>query len=284
MESAGPNKEQIDYWNSETGEKWSELYPFIDAQIGPLGLLAMERLGDLEGQRALDVGCGCGQATLELARRVGPSGRATGLDISAPMLAAAARRAEAEGLDNVDFERADAQTHGFPAASRDALFSRFGVMFFADPTAAFANLRAALRAGGRLSFICWRALVENEWMMVPLRAALEHVPAPAPPAPDAPGPFAFADADRVRRIVTGAGFTDFSIDRVDEPLTSGNDIDQTAEFLVKMGPTGRALRDADPDLLPKVIAAVRRALEPYRTESGIRTQSAAWIVTARNPG
>jgi len=283
MQSDGPNKEQIDYWNAETGQKWSEMYPFIDALIGPLGRMAMERLGDLDGQRALDIGCGCGEATLELARRVGRSGRVTGLDISAPMLAIAEKRAAEEGLDQADFERADAQTHAFPPAARDALFSRFGVMFFADPTTAFANLRKALRPGGSLAFVCWRAMQENEWMLVPLRAALEHVPPPTPPPPDAPGPFAFADADRVCGILSGAGFGDIAIDRIDEPLTSGGDLDSTAEFLVKLGPTGRLLREADPSLLPKVVDSVRRALEPYQSDEGIRTQSSAWIVTARNP-
>jgi len=282
MESEGPNKEQIEYWNAETGEKWSEMYPSIDTLIEPLGLMAMERLGAVEGQRVMDIGCGCGAATLELGRRVGKSGRVTGLDISAPMLAVAARRAAEEGLDHVDFERADAQTHAFPAAARDILFSRFGVMFFADPTAAFANLRTTLRPEGRLAFVCWRAMLENEWILVPLHAALEHVPPPTPPAPDAPGPFAFADADRVRGILSGAGFTDVAIERIDEQLTSGSSIDDTADFLVKLGPTGRLLREADPSVLPKVVDSVRRALEPYASDDGVRTRCSAWIVTARN--
>ncbi len=284
MISDGPNAEQIDYWNAQTGATWAELYPFIDAQIRPLGLLAMERLGELRGQRVLDVGCGCGDATLELARRVGPSGHATGLDVSAPMLATAAARAREAGLTNISFERADAQVHAFAAASFDALFSRFGVMFFADPGAAFANLRRALRPGGRLVFVCWRAMLENEWMLVPLRAALAHVPPPQPPAPGAPGPFAFADADRLRDILAGAAFADVAIERVDEPLNSGSDLDRTVNFIMQMGPTGRALRDSAPELLPRVRQSIREAMAPFQSETGIRMQSSAWLVTARNPG
>lgn len=283
MDSDGPNKEQIEYWNTETGEKWVELYPLIDSLIRPLGLLAMQRLGDLSGRRVLDIGCGCGDATLELARRAGPSGSVTGLDVSAPMLGAAQRRAAAEGLGNATFERADAQVHAFAAASYDALFSRFGVMFFTDPRLAFTNLRGALRPGGRLAFACWRTITENEWMMVPLRAALEHVPPPPPPAADAPGPFAFADRERVEGILGGAGFADVAIERVDEALTYGSDLDTAANFVVQMGPAGRVLRDADPGVLPAVIASVRKALEPYRSDEGIRIQSSAWMVSARNP-
>src|SRR5262249_38336345 len=148
----------------------------------------------------LDVGCGCGDSTVDLARRVAPDGTVVGMDISAVMLERARQTAREQGV-NARFEHADAQTHAFAPASFDVLFSRFGVMFFADPTAAFANLRSALRPGGKLAFVCWQSLAENPWMLVPLGAAFQIIPPPPMPAPDAPGPFAFADQSRVRSIL-----------------------------------------------------------------------------------
>src|SRR5262249_6517301 len=149
-------------------------------------------------ERVLDVGCGTGQTSIELARRAGPGGAVTGIDISAPMLARARARAADAGARTVTFLDADAQTHRFDPASLDVCFSRFGIMFFAAPDAAFANLRSALRPAGRLAFVCWQSMRDNPWMLVPLMAAAAHITLPPPPAPDAPGPFSFADADRVR--------------------------------------------------------------------------------------
>jgi SAM-dependent methyltransferase len=283
LTAAGPNAEQIEYWNETAGPKWVDFRDLIDDQIAPLGVRAMERAGIAPGDRVLDVGCGCGQSTLELGRRVGPQGSVLGVDISTVMLARARELARAAGLSHVRFENVDAQTERFPADSLDLVYSRFGVMFFSDPPAAFGNLRAGLRPDGRLAFVCWQGLSENPWMLVPVMAAAQHVALPPPPAPDAPGPFAFADAERVRGILTIAGFADVAFEGVNETLTigGGRDLDEAVEFLLQMGPTGRLLRDADPGLRPRVAAAVREALLPYRTENGIRMASASWIVTAR---
>src|SRR5258705_5710546 len=204
MESSGPNAEQIAYWN-ERGKQWVAVNDMLDAMIGPLGRHALDRARVAPGEAVLDVGCGCGDTTLELARRVGPSGRVLGVDISAPMLGRARERARAAGATHVIFEQADAQTHAFTAASFDLILLRFRVMFFVDPTAAFANLRPALRSGGRLTFVCWQGFPKNPWMAVPLMAAMPHIKLPTPPAPDAPGPFAFGDDGRVRTILADAG-------------------------------------------------------------------------------
>jgi SAM-dependent methyltransferase len=284
LESSGPNAEQIDYWNQQGGPKWVELHALIDAQIEPLGLMAMDRSEISPGDRVLDVGCGCGATSLELARRVGPDGHVMGVDISQPMLERARGAAAQAGLGNVRFAQSDAQTGSLDATSFDVLFSRFGVMFFADPVAAFANLRAALRAGARLSFVCWQAIQENPWMVVPMGAVLQHIPPPPVPAPHAPGPFAFADPDRVSGILTEAGFDDVRLESIRETLTVGGSggLDEAVDFLLQIGPTGRILRDSDPALTPKVAASVRQALEPYHGDEGLRMPSAAWIVTARN--
>jgi SAM-dependent methyltransferase len=284
MESTGPNAEQIEYWNGEAGSKWVALQALIDCQIEPLGRMAMDR-GDISlGERVIDVGCGCGATSLEIAQRVGSDGQVMGIDISGPMLERARSAAAEAGLRNVSFEQTDAQTGGFEAASFDAVFSRFGIMFFADPGAAFANLRSGLRAGGRLAFVCWQAIQENPWMVVPMAAALQHIPPPPIPSPDAPGPFAFADPNRVRGILTGAGFEDVRLESLRQTLTVGGtgSLDEAVEFLLQIGPAGRILRESDPALLPKVAASVRAALEPYHTDEGVRMPSAAWIVTARN--
>jgi len=285
IDAVGPNAEQITYWNQVSGPKWVALHEMIDAQITPLGHLTMERAGVTHDERVLDIGCGCGSTTLEIARRVSPSGHVVGVDISTVMLARAQSAAEVAGIHNVRFENADAQTYPFPSAAFDLLFSRFGVMFFSDPQVAFHNLRQALTPGGRLAFVCWRPLQDNPWMFVPLMAAAQHVALPPPPAPHAPGPFAFADGDYVRRFLEAAGFVDIAFVDVDHDLSiAGNAGPRAAaEFMMEMGPTASALREAGPAVRPQVLAAIRGALEPYATPDGVRMPSAARIVLARRP-
>lgn len=282
LEARGPNAEQIQYWNEQAGQKWVALQALIDAQIRPLGLKTIDRAAIAPGERVLDVGCGCGDTTLEIARRVGPTGKVLGVDISSVMLERARQAARDAGIAHVRFENADAQTYALPPESFDLLYSRFGVMFFTDPTAAFTNLRIALRPGGRVAFICWQSFQENQWVFVPMMAALQHIPPPEIPPPGAPGPFAFADAERVRDILTRSGFTDVACESVNETLgVGGNHLDQTVEFLMQMGPTARILREVDDAVRIKVANAVREALVPFNTPSGVRMSSAAWIVTAR---
>lgn len=271
----GPNAAQVAYWNTSAGPTWVAMQDALDRQLHELGLAAMAALGPREGERVIDIGCGGGATTLELARRVGPTGRVLGADISAPMLGVARRRAE--GLDWVSFVQADAQIHPFEPA--DAAFSRFGVMFFADPTAAFANIRKALAPAGRLAFVCWRALPENHWMTIPMAAVAPLLPPTPPPPPDAPGPFAFADRDRLRRILSGAGFADVAIEPHDQTI-GGGDLETTVRITLNVGPVGAALRD-NPALQPQMAEAVRAALAPHAGPDGVKLPSATWIVTAR---
>ena len=278
----GPNAAQVEYWNEQAGPKWVAMQAAIDTQLAPLGHRTMDRAGITPGIHILDVGCGCGSATLELARRVGAGGTVVGVDVSRPMLTRARQVAIDAGIDHVRFAQADAQTHAF-VETFDLVFSRFGVMFFADPVAAFGNLRSALRPGGRVAFICWRSLQDNPWMLVPITAALQHLPPPPILDPNAPGPFAFADADRVRRILTEAGFRDIAMEDVDEMLTVGGstELDSAVEFVLQMGPTARALQDTDPTVRKDVAVSVRKALAPHLTATGVRLASAARIVTAQ---
>lgn len=274
------NAAQVAYWNDAAGRTWADLQDRIDRQIRPLGLAAMDRLDPRPGERVLDVGCGCGDSSLELARRVGPEGEVLGLDISAPMLEVARERARAAGARNLVFQEADAQTATLPG-DRDAVFSRFGVMFFADPTAAFANLRSALRPGGRLGFVCWRPLAENLWMRLPAETAADLVPAAPPPEPGAPGPFAFADPDRVRRILSEAGFTGIELSPHDEAI-GGLDLEGTVQMSFRVGPLGAILRER-PDLAPVLSERVREAVSPWLRGDAVYMPSATWLVSARNP-
>src|SRR6185503_19156606 len=213
----GPNAEQIRFWNESAGPRWVAVHDRIARQLWPIGLEALDRAAIAPGSRVLDVGCGCGETTIEIARRVGPSGAVTGVDVSAVMLERAREDARAP---NITYLLADAQTEALPEGAFDLLFSRFGVMFFSDPEAAFQNLRRALRRGARFTFLCWRALSENPWMTVPAAAVARLVAMPEV-EPEAPGPFAFADADRVRGILTRAGFTGVSFERLDRMIQVG---------------------------------------------------------------
>ncbi|MCA6247811.1 MAG: methyltransferase domain-containing protein [Phenylobacterium sp.] len=278
---AAANEAQEAYWNDVAGRTWAALQDRIDRQIRPLGLAAMDRLAPAAGETVLDIGCGCGDTSLELARRVGPEGGVLGLDISAPMLEVARGRAEAAGAHNLAFREADAQTAALPGG-RDAVFSRFGVMFFADPEAAFANLRRSLRPGGRLAFVCWRPLPENLWIHLPAEAAAGLVPPAPPPEPGTPGPFAFADPDRVRRILAEAGFTGIEISPHDEAI-GGLDLEGTVGMSVWRGPLGAILRER-PDLAPVLHDRVRTAVSPWLRGDAVYMPSATWLVSARNPG
>jgi SAM-dependent methyltransferase len=277
------NAEMIEYWNESGGERFVQNQERLDVQIGPFGRVAIERGKIVVGERVLDVGCGCGDTTLQIAERVGAEGRVTGLDVSEPMLAVAKRRAQQATADNVGFECADAQTAQLPAEAFDCVYSRFGVMFFDDPVAAFGNLLGALVPGGRLAFACWQPLPKNPWMLLPAMAAAKVLPMPAPPEPGAPGPFAFGDDERVRDILARAGFDEISIEPHESTmLLGGSDkIDDAVELILEIGPISRALSEADPSLRPAAAQAVREAIAPHATSRGVELAAAVWLVTAR---
>ncbi len=275
------NPDQIAYWNAKTGDTWAELQDQMDRQLAPLGARAQTALAPQPGERILDVGCGCGDTTLALARAVGEGGEAVGVDISRPMLEVARRRGAESGL-KARFIEADAQSETLEGGF-DGIFSRFGVMFFSDPTAAFRNLLGALKPGGRLAFVCWRSFAEAELLRLPLEAALTVLPSPPAPAePNAPGPFGFADADRTRRILAEAGFADIEIQPFDALVGSGG-LEQTLAITQRIGPLGSLLRES-PDQAPAAIAAVREALRAHDGPDGVKLNGAVWIVTARKSG
>lgn len=273
------NEAQIDYWNREAGETWARYHDRLHRQIEPLGHRALEILAARPGERILDVGCGCGQTSRALAEAVAPSGEVVGVDVSRPMLAVA--REEAAGLAGLSFIEADAATAHFDKAF-DAGFSRFGVMFFEEPVPAFANIRAALKPGGRLVFVCWQGLEKNDWMRVPLMAAMPHLPPLPVPDPHAPGPFALADRERLQAILEGAGFGDVRIVPHEQPI-GGQGLEDTLDLTFRVGPLGAMIREK-PELRTAVEGAVRAALEAQADSTGaVWMTGAVWLVSAQKP-
>ncbi|MGQ0803257.1 MAG: class I SAM-dependent methyltransferase [Actinomycetota bacterium] len=276
------NAEQAEHWNADEAHHWVSHQERYGAMLAPFGELVLDAAALEVSDEVLDIGCGCGDTTLAAARVVADGG-ALGVDLSAPMLARAQERAREEGLANTRFEQADAQVHPFPEANLDVALSRFGVMFFEDPTAAFANVARALRPAGRLSFVCWRELEKNEWLMVPGAAAAAHVALPDLGPPDAPGMFALADRDRLAGTLTDAGFEDVNIDGASPPLVigGGGSLDDAVTFM-REGAIGRTLlADAELDAAARAVDAVRAALSPYVTSRGVELASAVWVVRAR---
>ncbi|GAB0114839.1 class I SAM-dependent methyltransferase [Acidisoma sp. C75] len=279
MEEAAPaNADQIAFWNEAGGDAWAAMQEQMDRQLAPLGDAMIAALAPRPGEAILDIGCGCGATSLSLAQAVGPAGRVLGADISQPMLDVARRRAAALSAPP-SFQLADAQTADFGEARFDALSSRFGVMFFEAPEIAFANLRRTLKPGGRLAFVCWRKPAENPWLTTPLDAARPLLPPLPEPDPLAPGPFAFADPERVRRILSAAGFAEIDIAPHDTAIGSGS-LDETLLLSTRIGPLARALRD-HPSYREQVLGVVRAALAPYVTEAGVLMPAAVWLVRAK---
>lgn len=275
------NAAQIDYWNAAAGDTWAGLQELLDRQIAPLGHEAMLALAPRHGEHVIDVGCGCGATSVDLAARVGATGRVVGVDISKPMLGVARRRPLPPGIVRPEFREVDAQSGNLGLGIFDAAYSRFGVMFFSDPLAAFVNIRASLKQRGRLAFVCWRGLAENDWMREPLEAASPLLPPFAPSDPTAPGPFAFADDGRLRTILAGAGFDSVSIEPFNTRIGAG-DLEQALKLALQVGPLGAAIRE-HPDLQFKVTDAVREALNRHSTAHGVLMPAAVWIVRAMSP-
>ncbi|MFC8449566.1 class I SAM-dependent methyltransferase [Kitasatospora sp. NPDC057223] len=276
------NTTQSEAWNGYEGSHWAghqDRYDAVNSGFNDC-LLAAAAVGERDA--VLDVGCGNGQTT-RLAAGLARGGRAVGVDLSAPMLARARASAVAEGLGNVVFEQGDAQVHPFPQAAFDVAVSRFGVMFFADPRAAFANIGRALRPGGRLAFLCLREMRDSG--LGPVLAALaEQLPRPAgAPRPDEPGAVSLADPAAVRALLAGAGFEQAGITPVEADQFWGRDAKDAAEFLLGWGPVRHHLAQAGPDDAARAADAVYGALARHEQPGGVRLRGAAWLVEAVRP-
>lgn len=278
--------DQVTGWNGNSGERWVANQARLDAMVAAFGQAAIEVASPAKGERVLDIGCGAGASSLALAARVGPGGHVLGVDISEPLIARAGALAPPD--TPALFRVADASSAELPEGAFDILFSRFGVMFFDDPTGAFAHMRRALRPGGRVAFVCWRGAAENDWVRLPMGALKSILPPSAPPDPEAPGPFSFGDRGRVARILTAAGFTDIAIAPFDASVPFGEGgtrdaaIDDAVKMTLEVGPLSRSLANQPDDIRARASAAVRATFAGLPGERSVMIDGAAWIVTARN--
>jgi SAM-dependent methyltransferase len=277
--SSGPNAAQSEYWNGPETRHWVTEDRF-DRMLVPFATALIDAAAIAPDARVLDIGCGTGPTTCE-AGRVATQGHAHGRDISHPMIEAARVRATGQGLANVTFEVGDAQTDPF-RPEFDIVMSRFGVMFFEDPVAAFANLRTAIAPGGRLVFVCWQDLLANEWMALPAVTATQHVPLPELGPAGAPGPFSLGGADRIREVLAGAGYSEITIEPFETPMLIGGgcSCEEAVDFLRETG-MGRALfAEAAPDAVERAVDAIITALQPHVTPDGVQLDAATWMVSA----
>ncbi len=278
------NEAMRDYWNGDVGRTWVDMQARMDVSLGPVAAALLEAAAAAPGERVLDIGCGAGDTSLALATAVLPDGHVLGVDVSAPLLDRARERAEGT---TAAFVEADAAS--FVTTLRfDLIVSRFGVMFFDDPGAAFAHIHGLAEPGGRLVFACWRTPAENRWATLPIRALDGLLPAPAPGDPHAPGPFAFADAARVTGILTAAGWRDVTATPFDFAMRMGDGPDAAAmatDFALRIGPAARAIADgaaADAAFdLTEVAATLTRAFAAEQRGDAVQLSAAVWLVTAR---
>ena len=281
------NVHQIADWNGRTGERWVANQARLDRMLKAYGRAAVEAAAPAAGEQVLDIGCGAGAGSLEIAALVGPTGAVLGVDVSEPLVERA--RELAAETANARFQVADASRALLPVEDFDLLFSRFGVMFFDDPAGAFAHMRRALKPGGRLAFVCWRGAGENDWVRLPMKAIAPIVGAPAPPSPEAPGPFSFGDRARVERILGEAGFVDVAFTAVDHPITFGEGetrqaaIEDAVDLAFQVGPLTRALADQSDAVRQQAIPLVREAFAAKAVGEAVVIEGAGWVVTARNP-
>ncbi|MCZ0733973.1 methyltransferase domain-containing protein [Phreatobacter sp. AB_2022a] len=275
------NDDQARRWNGLAGRAWVDMRAVVDGMFQPMADLLLAAVSAAGARAVLDVGCGTGAVSLGIAARLGAAGRCLGIDISAPMIAAAQARAALDGL-HAAFLQADAQTYAFAPASFDMIVSRFGVMFFEDPVAAFGNLLAAARPRAALRLLAWRGADANPFMTTAERAAAPLLPDLPPRPADGPGQFGFADAAKVRRILEAAGWTAVDIQPV--AFTCALPDSELGRYLIRFGPLGQLLPDMAEATRAPIVAAMRAAFEPYRHGGDIRFTAACWSIGARAPG
>ena len=278
MSNVDTSSEAQMYWNEEGGDKWVENIDFAESFMIPMSDRLIERIAAKKGEKILDVGCGGGITTLKLAALAGEDGGVLGVDVSRQIIDVAIKRAEDSA--NIEFQHSDAASAEFGENKFDLITSRFGVMFFDDPVAAFKNLHRSLKPTGRLVFLCWRTPQENPWMAEPAAATFQILPPPVEkPAPTDPGPFSLGEAEHLTNVLQSAGFTNINLDPVDLGLPMSS-VDTAVGFLTRLGPAADALKEASDDQRVEVIAAIRSVMEKYSNVDGVLAPAATWIVSA----
>lgn len=273
-----------DDWAGQAGERWLAQLDRFEHMIAPIGEALLRQAGFAAGESVVDIGSGGGLSSLAIARLIGPQGRVLGLDVSAPLIAAARERAEKAGLSQVQFEVGDAARSMPAQAPFDRLFSRFGCMFFTEPVPAFINLRRMVRPGGRLDIVVWASAADNPWSSAVLEVIARHMPVPEP-VPGAPGPFALGDEQRLRTLLDDSGWQDVQVTAWQGDLLiggAGSDAGQAAQFVLGSMNIGERVRAADASLQAAVMADFVRLFQAHQRTEGVVMQGKAWLVRARS--
>lgn len=275
------NSKQKEFWSGKGGDYWVVKQNEMDIMLNPLGEKALAKLNLKADSNVLDVGCGCGATTLEIAKKVS-NGIVTGLDISVPMLDQAKSQSSIQGISNVDFRVFDVQVDQLDNEEYDNVYSRFGVMFFENPYEAFKNIYASLKNGGKLSFVCWQNPALNPWQSLSLQVIKEYLDMPSPP-PRSPGPFAFQEKDYVQDILEQSGFSKIDFDDNQEEITmfSGKTLQDASEDYLAINPVvTEMLKDSPDNLKIEIVESLKEAFAEFYMGNGLLFPSATWIVTA----
>jgi len=277
------NKNQKDFWSGKGGDIWVERQNAMDTMLSPLGEAALNKLNFNEKENVLDIGCGCGHTTLNIAKRIGPSGKVTGLDISEPMLKRAKESAIEMSITNTSFKCVDVQTEDLGDQVYSAAFSRFGVMFFEDSITAFKNINKSLMSGSSLSFVCWQSPAVNPWQSLFIQEIKKFLDLPSPP-PRSPGPFAFMESEYVSSILEESKFQDITIEGYEAEVNmfSGRSLSDSVKDYISINPVvSGMLKESSENKVTEILNSATEAFSPYYTEKGLIFPSATWLVTAR---
>jgi SAM-dependent methyltransferase len=282
---SGPNADQARYWGSAGGRAWVDLQAALDSAFAPVNALLLARAAPAAGERVLDIGCGAGVTTLAVAERVGAEGHVVAVDISPLMLARAVERTPPFLASRVDFIEADAQVHPFPPGHFDLLVSHFGTMFFADPVAAFGNLRRTLKPGARMHLAAWGPLEGNPWFRISREAAVARLGAPPPVPPTAPGPLAFSDVGYVLDILRESGFAAPAAETVSLNLEPPGAVSDVARLATSIGPASRIMiaMDGGPEDADAIRQAIAAGFAPYWNGKAVRIPAGINLFSATAP-
>jgi ubiquinone/menaquinone biosynthesis C-methylase UbiE len=272
---------QQTFWNSEATRRWVTEQARIDRLMADLTEAALAAAAPKHGERVLDVGCGTGTTVLKLAEAVGPNGRVLGVDISEQQLALARQRVAAGGVNQAQLVLDDAATHHFAPETFDLGFSRFGVMFFADPVAAFRNIRGAMKRSGRLLLAVFRSGPENPWATASVAVIGHLVPPPVPLGAEEPGQFSWSEPERVKRILDGAGFHSVVLTPLDLSFVMGRNAAEAAEFATFIGQGARLLNGQPDETRQAARVAFEAFFKPHEGPNGVTLPGALWLVSAQ---
>ena len=288
LEAVAPeNEEATQAWSGVLFDRFVEFRELITAGLGEFGEVAMRLHPPRSGDRALDIGCGFGDTTQALGRLVGPEGRATGVDVSEPFIEAASAEVRQAGADNVDFMAGDAQVMDLPGPF-DYVFSRMGVMFFANPVAALRNIREAMSQGGQFCAVVWRRKLDNDWVHRAEQVVDRYLEEPEDSEEPTcgPGPFSMANADTVSHQLLIAGFEGPTFTRCDVPIKLGTDLDEAVAMNMALGPAAEVIRLSGEEaerIRPQLEREIRAALADFQRPDGVYGPASTWIITARAP-